>query len=363
MLPAVRVHAVVVTYNRKGLLLECLAALARQTHRLERVLVVDNASTDGTEAALDGSDLGARLPLEYLRLERNGGGSEGFHYGVGALLEGDADWLWIMDDDCEPADDALERLLDTPQAGDGGTAVLAPVVRLPDQTVLPMHRGPIVARVLRAPMEGLSPERYADRAPECDFASFVGPLVRMSAARAVGPPLREAFIRLEDLEYSARLRGQGRMWVITDSTVVHKEAAPLTGTDLASHFGDFARREAFESLWKSVYGLRNTIVGGRRHGYVSGSAALTYVLVQLVRVLAFGRRRPLSAYLVLLYAYDGWCGRFRNLTPAEWPGLAAARRPAAYLNAHALSYGRDVAAAPRPVRPGGTPVAAPTPVE
>jgi rhamnopyranosyl-N-acetylglucosaminyl-diphospho-decaprenol beta-1,3/1,4-galactofuranosyltransferase len=359
----VRVHAVVVTYNRKALLLECLEALARQSHPLERVVVVDNASTDGTDAALQGSGLGARLPLEYLRLERNGGGSEGFHYGVRAVLERDADWLWIMDDDCEPADDALQRLLEAPQAGDAATAVLAPVVRLPDGSVLPMHRGHIVSRPLRAPMEGLSPDRYADPAPECDFVSFVGPLVRMAAARAVGPPLREAFIRFEDLEYSARLRGQGRMWVVPAATVVHKEAAPLTGTDLASHFGDFSRRERFESLWKSVYGLRNTIFGGRRHRYVGAVAALTYVLVQLVRVLVFGQRRALSAYLVLLYAHDGWHGRFRNLVPADWPGLADVKWPAGYLNAHALSYRVDVAAAPQPVTPGRTAGAVPTPVE
>ena len=352
-----------VTYNRKSLLLECLEALARQTHPLDRVVVVDNASTDGTEAALDASGLGSRLPLEYLALERNGGGSEGFHYGVRALLERESDWLWVMDDDCEPADDALARLLEAPQAGDPATAVLAPVVRLPEGELLPMHRGHIVARLLRAPMEGLAPRGYEASAPEVDFASFVGPLVRTQAARAVGAPLREAFIRFEDLEYSARLRGQGRMWVVPQSTVVHKEAAPLTGTDLASHFGDFARRERFGALWKSVYGLRNTIFGGRRHGYVGLVAALSYVLVQLVRVLAFGERRALSAYLVLLYAHDGWHGRFRNVPPAAWPGIADVRWPPAYLNAHSLSYASDVSTSPRRVTPGPTPVVAPTPAE
>src|SRR5437763_162453 len=76
------VQAVVVTHNRKGLLLECLAGIARQSHPVRGVLVVDNASTDGTEEALAKSGLGARLRLDYLRLERNGGGAEGFHYGV-----------------------------------------------------------------------------------------------------------------------------------------------------------------------------------------------------------------------------------------------------------------------------------------
>ena len=47
-----RVCAVVVTYNRKILLRECLLALEGQTRRPETILVIDNCSTDGTDAML-----------------------------------------------------------------------------------------------------------------------------------------------------------------------------------------------------------------------------------------------------------------------------------------------------------------------
>ncbi len=80
------VHAVVVTHNRRHLLLRCLAALASQTHPVARALVVDCASTDGTLEALEAADFG-RLAIDYLPLERNGGGSEGFHYGVAAVRD------------------------------------------------------------------------------------------------------------------------------------------------------------------------------------------------------------------------------------------------------------------------------------
>ena len=43
-----KVTAVVVTFNRKELLREALAALAAQERPVDRVLVIDNASTDGT---------------------------------------------------------------------------------------------------------------------------------------------------------------------------------------------------------------------------------------------------------------------------------------------------------------------------
>src|SRR3954452_22267184 len=92
----------IVTHNRKNLLLDCLEALAGQTQPLDRVLVVDNASSDGTLEHLRASGIAARLPLDYLRLERNGGGAEGFHYAVRAGIDSGADWIWLMDDDCEP---------------------------------------------------------------------------------------------------------------------------------------------------------------------------------------------------------------------------------------------------------------------
>ncbi|MCD6105633.1 MAG: glycosyltransferase, partial [Thermosipho sp. (in: Bacteria)] len=40
------VCAVVVTYNRKELLLECLEALRKQTRPLDAIYLIDNASTD-----------------------------------------------------------------------------------------------------------------------------------------------------------------------------------------------------------------------------------------------------------------------------------------------------------------------------
>ena len=337
------VQVVVVTYNRKQLLVECLEALARQTLPPERVIVVDNASTDGSEAHVAASGVGARLPLTWLRLRRNGGGSEGFHYGVREALRVPSEWIWLMDDDCEPAGDALERLLRSPRAQDASTAALVPVVRTADGEPLPMHRGHITPRLVRAPIVALTEE---DGETECDFASFVGPLFRTEAVRAMGLPLREAFIRFEDLEYSARLRRHGRMWLVPESLVVHKEAVPVTGSDLRTLWRDFARPTRFEDQWKNVYGSRNVIFAGRRHGFVSAPAALSYVALQTARTLLFDPRKLRTAYLLALYAYDGWRGRFRNVPPGRWPGVADASFPPRYLNAEALRYDVDVAERP-----------------
>jgi len=349
---AMPVTAVVVTFNRKDLLLECLEALARQSRPLDRVVLVDNASTDGTVEAVEASGIGDRLPLELLALQRNGGGSEGFHYGVRAALQGPSDWLWLMDDDCEPADDALERLLATPAAADPGVGAVVPAVRDPAGRLLPMHRGRITPRLVRAPMQAAGDEEYDRAEVEVDFCSFVGPLYRTSAVRAMGLPLREAFIRFEDLEYAARLRPHGSMRLVPASVVVHKEAIPVTGSGLRDLWDDFSRGGAFEGLWKGVYGTRNVIFSGRQHGFVGAAAAVSYVALQLGRAAAFDDHKLRTMYLYALYAYDGWRGRFRNVPPGRWAevGRVAWMPPA--INREALRYDADVAGPLRPIGPG-----------
>lgn len=341
--PSPRIVAVVVTYNRKELLLECLRALARQTHPLERVVLVDNASTDGTVEDVERSGIADRLRLELVQLRRNGGGSEGFHYGVREALQRPSDWIWLMDDDCEPRDDALERLLAGETAADPATVALAPAVRDPEGRVLPMHRGHITSRPFRAPMCALRQHDYGRTRAACDFSSFVGPLFRTEAVRRAGPPLREAFIRFEDLEYSARMRPLGRMWLVPDSVVVHKEAVPVTGTDLRTLWRDFSIPSRFDDQWKNVYGLRNVVFAGRRHGFVTWSIVLSYVLVQVARTIAFDERKLRTSFLIAMYAYDGWQGRFRNVPPGRWGEVAASRAVPPAVNARALRYDAEVA--------------------
>jgi len=107
------VCAVVVTYNRKDLLRECLCALANQTHSLDAILVVDNCSTDGTDVMLAAEF----KDLSSLRLQLNSGGAGGFHEGIKWAFERHFTWIWVMDDDVEAMPDALAMLLEFQSLG------------------------------------------------------------------------------------------------------------------------------------------------------------------------------------------------------------------------------------------------------
>ena len=86
---------------------------------------------------------------------------------------------------------------------------------------------------------------------------------------------------------------------------------------------------------------------GRRDGWFTPARAAAFTAVAALRALLSGRPRLRSLRLTLLYARDGWRGRFRNVAPADWPALADAPDPLGYLSAHALDYGSEVDA---PVR-------------
>ena len=84
MLDARNVTAIVVTYNRLPLLKQCLAALRAQTVQGFTVLLVDNASTDGT------ADYIKTLAMPGLVCRNPGknlGGAGGFAYGIRAAAE------------------------------------------------------------------------------------------------------------------------------------------------------------------------------------------------------------------------------------------------------------------------------------
>ena len=345
------VYAVVVTYNRRALLLECLDALGRQTHRLDGVLVVDNASTDGTPEALEASG----TALDYVRLSRNGGGAEGFHYGVRHGREAGCDWIWLMDDDCAPEPDALERLLAAPQASDRDTAVLAPLVLSGERDVLPLNRGWLRPRWFRGPLVGLSPEHWQADATEIGYVSLVGPLVRTEAARRTEPPRREFFIWFDDLEWMARLAGQGRIWLIPSSLMVHRDERALPDTTRLGLVRDLLRGDDFGGAWKRMYGLRNILWSGRRHGFFTAARAASFVAVGALRALASGPPRLRRLRLTLGFARDGWRGRFHNVPPDRWPELADAEHPFGYLERESLRYDEEVDAPLRPLGPQRNP--------
>ena len=109
-----RICAVVVTYNRCAWLIECLQTLLAQSHALSGIAVIDNASTDDTQAVLDtfvAQNQGTDLTWHVQHNASNTGGAGGFAQGMQLAHEAGYDWIWVMDDDVLVRENALADLM------------------------------------------------------------------------------------------------------------------------------------------------------------------------------------------------------------------------------------------------------------
>ena len=310
------VRAVVVTYNRKALLVECVQAILAQTTPVRDVLVVDNASTDGTREHLEAAGLLAHERLAYRRLESNLGSSGGFATGVLAQRDG-ADWVWVMDDDAEPRPDCLQRMLESPAAGAPDVAALCSTVVGADGHRQALHRGTLDGRP--APLPEAAYERDA---VDVGFATFVGLLVRGDVARELGAPKAELFMWADDYEYCLRLHGRGRIVLVPRSVIRHKDLAPTFSTRRAKAFNRLLgwdyHATPYEGAWRNFCGIRNYVWMKREHqGLTPGGLGL--IVAQFVAKALMYDERPFRRIPWLLrFARDGWRGRFVNIPPEEW---------------------------------------------
>ncbi|WP_243854798.1 glycosyltransferase [Canibacter zhoujuaniae] len=221
------VTAVLVSYNRKELLREALAALGAQTRRPDRLIVVDNASDDGaTELAADFIAVwGNRGRL--IQLTQNTGGAGGFTVGIAAALLPDSDgrmsdWVWVMDDDTVPHPDALENALQAharfAAAGQDSLAVMGSRVVWTDGNNHPMNTPK--PKILAADRE--KKRAAAAGGTEIRSISFVSAFLRVPRILAEGLPVADYFLWNDDFEYSARLLRGARGLFVPDSVVTHK---------------------------------------------------------------------------------------------------------------------------------------------
>ena len=105
--PSRAVSVVVPTYNRAALMGATLDSLARQTHRPVEVIVVDDGSTDETEAAVRQWQASVDLETVYLKTA-NQGAAAARNAGVAAARHG---WVTFLDSDDLAHPDWLAALM------------------------------------------------------------------------------------------------------------------------------------------------------------------------------------------------------------------------------------------------------------
>lgn len=213
-----KIHAVVLTYNRKELLRRCLEAIQSQTRPCDEILIIDNASQDGTQDMLRGLGL---APRNIYRLAKNVGASGGFNIGFRLGYQRGADFVWMMDDDVLPEPDALQRLLDANETlSDMGLA------RSYLLSTAYTERGIITNTPNISPLCNTIgyrnwPATLAHGLVPVQQATFVSILVPRKTLDDYGVPFSEMFIWGEDTEYTMRVSRDSPGYMVGESKVIH----------------------------------------------------------------------------------------------------------------------------------------------
>lgn len=212
--------AVVVTYNRKILLKECLESLLQQTIKLNKIIVIDNNSSDNTFEYLKEENILDNKLICYKKLDKNIGGSGGFYEGIKFSQQFNPEWLWIMDDDTIPKNDCLEKLIDAKKIITEKISYLASSIYGINNEFMN------VPNINTDKSESGYPNWYkylTSGIVRIKEATFVSLLINNKAVKKIGFPVRDYFIWGDDTEYTLRLnKYYGNSYLVGDSIAIHK---------------------------------------------------------------------------------------------------------------------------------------------
>jgi GT2 family glycosyltransferase len=218
------------------------------------VVVVNNASTDGTAQWLDQfSDPRLRV----IHSDINCGGAGGFARGFSEVAhQTTADWLVCYDDDAYPAPNALQNFSSLElDANVGGVAA---AVYLPDGKISAMNRPGLnpfgsprlLWRALwrRTNRFGIPDVNYQrEEMQEVSYSSFVGLFVRCDLIReCFGLPRAELFIYGDDTLYTLGISQSGYKLAFAPTVRFLHDCRTLV-----------QQRRVYQPSWKAYYVIRN----------------------------------------------------------------------------------------------------------
>lgn len=230
-----RVSVVIVNWNGKRFLERCLTALREQTVRPDEIILVDNASSDGSLAIV------RRFPeVRVMALDTNTGFARGNNLAIAAAAESST-WIALLNPDAYAAPDWLETLLRAARARPDCAVFASRLVdaacpqRL-DGDGDAYHLSGLVWRIGHGSPAPTKPEPAREIFSACAAAA----LYRRDALNAVGGFDEDYFCYVEDVDLGFRLRLAGHCCLHVPQSVAHHVGSGTTGgqhSDFALYHG------------------------------------------------------------------------------------------------------------------------------
>lgn len=255
-----KLGVVIVTYNRLDLLKECIESCLNQTYPFEKIIIINNNSSDGTKEYL-ASIKDAKVLIH--NLKENVGGSGGFYEGVKESQKYNLDYVLLIDDDAILNFDYCEHIykymINEPKGivGYSGTVKTNNIIQYEHRRFLKKHFHEINS----------TKDNYIGKYFDLELATFCGLFISTKIIKKIGLPKKDFFIWYDDTEYCMRMNKYGKIRNVNDSVLNHKtKIANIKGFN-----------------WKSYYGLRNKIYIIKK--YFSKFQLLKFTLSMILRII------------------------------------------------------------------------------
>lgn len=253
-----KVGVVLVTYNRLTCLKNVIQGLDNQSYPIEKILVFDNNSEDGTIDYLKNNgffeydDFKNNKSKLFYQSQENIGGAGGFSEGVKLAQNLAVDYIWIMDDDVYPDEDCLKNLITNMEENKVDVAI-------PKRKGKGFQDKVCTKFILNNPFKYLSSQqKVLKRVSEnknyfVEDMSFEGPIISKELTLKVGEPNLGYFILFDDSDYARRLLEKSKILYVA-SAILNRQLE-LKSAGNGNQYN-----------WKDYYYIRNNILFNRKYG-------------------------------------------------------------------------------------------------
>lgn len=282
-----KIAALIVSFNRLGMLQRCVASLRAQTRKLDGIIVMDSSTRSEVINWLD-----AQSDITTKSIE-NVGSAGSMHYGLQVGCELGYDWLWLMDDDVHVTPDALQELLNGLQKRPQLQFINSLCVRDNDASRPSMGAvswrnnannylfGQVVLTVDEV-------RKHADADGFFDSIGgqlYHGSLISCALVEQVGVPIKEYFTRGEEVEYGLRMMRAGQhLYLYVPSIVMHPSNHTEFITVLGKRFpiGRIGTKKRYFTIRNSIHIRREYYKGYPYLPYVARRMAMGLFLEMFV---------------------------------------------------------------------------------
>tara|TARA_Y100000996_G_C22550129_1_gene653399 strand:- start:1423 stop:2328 length:906 start_codon:yes stop_codon:yes gene_type:complete len=214
-----KIIAVIVTYNRLNELKKCISYLENQKLKLNKILIIDNNSSDGTKEYLKSNK------IDFIHSNKNTGSAGGWNLGINYALVNKYDFVWMMDDDGYPHNNALNNLINYIKTKKKIICISSLVIdsKYNNRLAIPLpilnkRKFPLLLGSKRKIY--FSNDKILTKHKVYDWANFFnGALIRLDAVKKIGPINTDFFLYGEEVDYFHRLRKVGQ--VLTLNSAIH----------------------------------------------------------------------------------------------------------------------------------------------